>query len=148
MKCLRSQPAVLCGPRSAAASAAGDDSKRQNRRQPQLGVANSWCYRARGARESRDLMAANWLARANQRATRPRCAERTASARASLGAGAAQRRAPRPSSRSSPESSEHESILRTFLESKSLTNDRHPETRAHRVPEIRFFSQEKNPSLM
>ena len=55
----RSQPAVLCGPRSAAASAAGDDSKRQNRRQPQLGVANSWCYRARGARESRDLMAAN-----------------------------------------------------------------------------------------
>ena len=27
MKCLRSQPAVLCGPRSAAASA-GDDSKR------------------------------------------------------------------------------------------------------------------------
>ena len=77
MKCLRSQPAVLCGPRSAAASAAGDDSKRQNRRQPQLGVANSWCYRARGARESRDLMAANCLARANQRATRPRCAERT-----------------------------------------------------------------------
>ena len=94
MKCLRSQPAVLCGPRSAAASAAGDDSKRQNRRQPQLGVANSWCYRARGARESRDLMAANCLARANQRATRPRCAERTASARASLGAGAAQWRAP------------------------------------------------------
>ena len=37
-------------------------------------------------------------------------------------------------------------MLRTLLESQSLTNNRHPETRAHRVPEIRFFLEKKTQS--